>query len=224
VNDREGLGLAYNIAGVLHEAVSDYAHALADYQASLVIHEAIGDREGLRAALYNLGRFYEDAVYRPELARRCYRRAITLLEESRAGLERSVHRLTYLSDKLSLYRRMVLLERQAGNNVAAWETAERMRSRHLVDVLATVPLSPPTAVPSHMRLRENQLLARLRQLLHARLDGEAGESLVLTNKIGRVEAELTALWQEMEAVAPDYVDLRWGRPLVWKKTQQLLVG
>lgn len=223
MNDREGLGLSYNIAGVLCEATGDYAHALADYQASLVIHQAIGDGEGLRAALYNLGRFYEDTVYRPELARRCYRWAITLLEESRAGLERSAHRLTYLGDKLSVYRNLALLEWQAGKNVAAWETAERMRSRHLVDVLATVPLSPPVAVPARLRQRENQLLAKLQQLLHARLDREAGESLALTNEIGHLETELNALWQEVETVASDYVDLRRGRPLTLPDMKALAI-
>lgn len=222
MNNREGLGLVYNLAGVLREAVGDHAHALADYQASLVIQDAIDDREGLRATFYNLGRFYEDALDRLELARRCYRRAITLLEESRAGLERSVHRLTYLRDKLSVYRHLALLEWQAGNNVVAWETIERMRSRHLVDLLATVPLSPPTAVPTHLWHRENRLLTQLRQLLNARLDGEAGESLALANQVGRLETELNAVWQEMEAVAPDYVGLHRGRPLAWTSLRELL--
>lgn len=224
INDREGLGLAYNVAGVLWEAVGDYAHALAGYQASLVIQDAIDDKEGLRATFYNLGRFYEDAVHRPALARHCYWRAITFLEESRAGLERSVHRLTYLRDKLAAYQRLALLEWQAGNCLVSWETVERMRSRHLVDALATVPLSPPKVVPPRLRQREKQRLAGLRQLLHKRLDRDTGASLTLTTQIGRMEAELNAVWQEMEIIVPDYVDLRRGQPLVWKEAKQLLVG
>lgn len=224
MNNREGLGLVYNLAGILREAVGDHAQALASYQASLVIQDAIDDVEGLRATFYNLGRFYEDAVYRPELARRCYRRAIALLEESRAGLERSVHRLTYLRDKLPAYQRLAALEWQAEDSLAAWGTVQRMRSRHLVDALAVVPLSLPTAMPAHLRQQENQLLARLRQLLYTRFDGEVGESLALTNQIGRLEVELNTVWQEMEAVAPDYVDLRRGRPLVWTVVQRLLIN
>ena len=47
---------------------------------------------------------------------------------------------------------------------------------------------------------------------------EAGAPLVLANQIGRLEEGLNTVWQEMETVAPDYVDLRWemavgmGRP------------
>lgn len=222
MKDREGLGLAHDLAGVLREALSDYVHALADYQASLIIQGTIGDKEGMRASLYNLGRFYEDALGRPELARRCYRRAMALLEESRAGLERSVHRLNYLRDKLSIYRHLALIEWRTGNTAVAWETIERMRSRHLVDVLATVPLTPPKAVPPHLRHRESQLLARLRQLLNARLDVETGETLVLANRIGRLETELSAVWQEMEPFTPDYVSLRQGMLLTWKAVQRLL--
>lgn len=222
MNDREGLGLAYNLSGALHEALGDPAHALADYQASLVIQEAIADREGLRITLSNLGRFHEEVLAHLELARSCYRCAIAILEGSRADLERGVHRLTYMRDKFLVYERLALLAWMEGKRLAAWEAMEGMRARHLVDLLATAPIKPPANLPSRWQQEENKLLAQLRRLLNQRFGVGASQPLSFASEISRLETQLKATWQEMEKVAPDYVSFRQSRPLAWRDLREVL--
>ena len=223
IGDREGTGLSLSLLGVIHEALGDEERALACYQASLVVQASISDIEGMRATFYNLGRFHEDVLGRLDLARRCYQRAVTLLERSRAGLERRSHRLTYTSDKLRVYHHLALLEWRSENPTPAWEMTERARSRGLLDLLASLSLAPPPAVNPRDRQEESNLLAQLRGLLYTRsVTEDIDESLTLESQLGTIEAELDGVWEAMSAVAPGYVALRRGEPLSLPAVRELL--
>lgn len=66
-----------------------------------------------------------------------YKNAIEIIEHERAGLGREGARLSFLEDKEQVYGHLIFLLVKQGDSAAAFEYAERARSRNFVDVLAS---------------------------------------------------------------------------------------
>lgn len=100
-----------------------------------------------------LGRAYEK-LQRPQQAIDQYKNAIDIVESERAGLGKENTRLAFLTGKDNLYANLVTLLVRAGDNAAAFEYAERARSRNLVDVLASA--APKFSTGSESEAYERQ--------------------------------------------------------------------
>jgi CHAT domain-containing protein len=66
-----------------------------------------------------------------------YKNAIEIIEHERAGLGKEGTRLSFLEGKEEVYGRLIQLLVKEGDSAAAFEYAERARSRNFVDVLAS---------------------------------------------------------------------------------------
>ncbi len=68
-----------------------------------------------------------------------YKSAIEIIETERAGLGRQATRLAFFQEKERVYAQLIPLLVRAGDVTAAFEYAERSRSRNFVDLLASTP-------------------------------------------------------------------------------------
>lgn len=73
---------------------------------------------------------------RPVEAKKCLQSSIAVVEQLRAGLPSDAMRTSFLRDAAAPYAELVALELAAGDDVAAFDAAERSKSRALTDLLA----------------------------------------------------------------------------------------
>lgn len=70
------------------------------------------------------------------LAERCWQQAIDVLEKHRASINTEANKIGFIGDKTDVYDALVNLQVRQGNAAGALITAERAKSRALVDLLA----------------------------------------------------------------------------------------
>ena len=92
-------------------------------------HERLDLHRDLGAA------FEHQKQWRPAIDQ--YKNAIELIEHERAGLGKEGTRLAFLEGKEEVYGRLIQLLVKEGDSAAAFEYAERARSRNFVDMLAS---------------------------------------------------------------------------------------
>jgi tetratricopeptide (TPR) repeat protein len=167
------------------------AGAVAEYT------EAITEAERAGVGLLELqlrmarGRLYEQGGGREE-AEADYRRALALLDSSRGGLRSYDDRASFqLQSEAAGGALVSLLAGQPGREAAAFEAAERARSRALLDDLSRSPFHPPPDVPTKLAEEERGLLAELRQ--KERTGSASAE------QYDRLSRQLAGVWDRIRA-------------------------
>ncbi|MEL0027589.1 MAG: CHAT domain-containing protein [Perlucidibaca sp.] len=95
------------------------------------------------------------------LAERCWQRAIDVIEKYRSSINTEANKIGFVGDKMSVYDALIDLQVSQGKAGDALVTAERAKSRALVDLLAErQDFSPP---PGTRAEDIRAALARLRQ-------------------------------------------------------------
>lgn len=131
-----------------------------------------------------------------EAAERAYREAIELLEEVRATLQVDAYKSSYFGSQLKVYRDLVDLLLDQGRDAEAFETAERARSRALLDLIeAGTPVSgeqDPLALGLTVELD-----AARRELDRAYLDAEGEDDGSTWSEVVSIEERVASLGQEI---------------------------
>ncbi len=119
------------------------------------------------------------------------------------------------------YLRLILLNLSLHNHSRAWQTIQRARSRALTELLGISRLPVPDQVPLALRQREEELLARLRQLQPSITEPLSPDQIAHCLELS---AELDALWTEMQPLVPEYVAQRRGEPATFADVLAHLVA
>jgi CHAT domain-containing protein/Tfp pilus assembly protein PilF len=168
LDDPAGVAVAEGRLADLHLDLGEYGHAEARYRAALARLEdqPVGPirwqlQLGCGLALRGQGRLDEAAAD--------LRRSMHELETIGATLPVVERRYGYMEDKWSVYAELAKTEMARGRPAAAFEISERMRARHLVDLLARGRTGDRTPELTLVREEENlrRQIAHLSDELHA---------------------------------------------------------
>ena len=123
--------------------------------------------------------------------------------------------LIYITDSISLYLAQADLRK-------ALLTIERSRSRTLIEQLAQTRLSASAHVPSELLGEELRLLTELRRLRLALLRESDHDTYTISENISNAQQALTAVFDRMSLLAPDYAALRRPTSFTFDNLRQLL--
>lgn len=129
-------------------------------------------------------------------AERCYREAIELLEEVRAGLRVDAYKSAYFGSQLAVYLDLVDLLLDRGRPEEAFETAERARSRALLDLVEAGAPHAGDQDPLVQGLR-SELDAARQELDLAYLAAEGEKDGTRWARVVRIEERVARLGQEI---------------------------
>ncbi|MBL7994991.1 CHAT domain-containing protein [bacterium] len=148
-------GIAYDLANMarLNMKIGDPASALKLYQRSAGILEEIGDREGLWRTYSFIGTLYESAMKESQIlgddqkaaadrqnAIDALKKSVEQIESMRGNFTNKEFFDSFLKDKNPVYRKLISLLKQAGNNAEAFQYIERSKAKMSNDVLNATKL------------------------------------------------------------------------------------
>ena len=172
--------------------------------------DILNDRRSLAFGEYLFGSHYGMARLARqegdlELAQTHLAEAITLIESQRASIVTERHKLGFVADKLDVYRDMIELLLQTGDQPAALEYVERAKSRALIDLLASRDgLAGTTAAVSvsPSRAERNRLLSTLEEI-------EAKERIgsMERTRSATLSAERQSVLQRLQQLEPKTIAL-----------------
>jgi CHAT domain-containing protein len=143
-------GIAYDLANMarLNMKTGDQAAALKLYQRSAGILEEIGDREGLWRTYSFIGTLYEtsmkesmilgdekSAAANRQKAIDALKKSVDQIEGLRGNFTNKEFFDSFLKDKNPVYKKLISLLKQAGNNAEALQYIERSKAKMSNDVL-----------------------------------------------------------------------------------------
>jgi len=184
------------------------------FTAALKLQERLQARpQAHYSTLCNLAKIYDEQGHRDQ-AIALLEQAIELTEKPRAGTSGAEdERARFFSRFASAYEQLVDWNLQQGRVDAAFQVAERGRSRTLLDQLdiAGVDLRQTLTGPVGKQLLEQERTLRIRlNSLHARallasgqVDG-ADKSRQLAEEIATVQREFSVAWTEIRNASPYY--------------------
>jgi tetratricopeptide (TPR) repeat protein len=152
----------------------------------------------------NLKQAYED-----------YRESIERIERIRSQFSLEADKLDILRGKAGVYSDMISLLCIKENNAGrAWAYVGRAKSRTLLDYLRLIELPVPQSIPKDLQSKEKELLESIRiRDRQARTTEKADQAYLLSQEIAKLQSERGNLYDQMVDFAPEYVDLRKGKPL-----------
>lgn len=148
-------GMAYDLANMarLNMKTGDPASALKLYQRSASILEEIGDREGLWRTYSFIGTLYETSMKESQIlgdekkaaadrqkAIDALKKSVNHIESLRGNFTNKEFFDSFLRDKSPVYRKLISLLKQAGNNAEALHYIERSKAKMSNDVLNATKL------------------------------------------------------------------------------------
>lgn len=148
-------GIAYDLANMarLNMKTGDQASALKLYQRSAIILEDIGDREGLWRTYSFIGTLYETSMKESRIlgdekkatadrqkAIEALKKSVEQIESLRGNFSNKEFFDSFLKDKNPVYKKLISLLKQAGNNAEALNYIERSKAKMSNDVLNATKL------------------------------------------------------------------------------------
>lgn len=221
-DDPVGEAAALGQSGDLYRSVGDLRRAEAAYRRGLQLAG-----EGAPPISWRLheglGRTISRA--RPVEAVAELRRAIVDIERSSALLTLSQRRAAYMDDKWQVYAALAQLQARAGRAGDAFDTSERMRARHTLDLLARSPNPPPSQFASSARGRELSLRRRVallrsdmlsRPLAHRAFDNGRAAVALDSAELRAAENGHADLLRDIEADDASSAALLRGEAISWR--------
>jgi len=152
-----------------------------------------------------------------------FEEAIDRIESQRKGLVLEEHKLSFGHNKSSMYTDFAVLKLdEREDTLAAFELLEAGKSRALLDMLGHLRLES-ASVPEDDLAKEAELVAEIRAEYQALL-GVTDEA-TRADAMSRIEMRRKQLAETLDELAqrcPDYVALRRGDPITFRRTQALL--
>lgn len=118
-------------------------------------------------------------------------------------------------DKTRVYSDMISFLCLKKDDVCeAWKYVELAKSRTLLDFMRFVELSAPQNIPENLLIKEKELMESIKICDRlTRKTEKADEVSTLSQKIIKLQSELNKLYDQIEKIQPEYVDIRRGKPL-----------
>lgn len=143
LSDKREIALTYTGVGLAFVLLEEYQGAKASYEQALTTCKE-GDKithpEVAWVALHGMGKAFERMnEYEQALAK--YKEAIALIETTRQGLTEDSNRLSFLDDKMIVYRDAIALTlllcktRRSHSEIEAMELIEHSKSRTLLEIM-----------------------------------------------------------------------------------------
>lgn len=213
IGDRRAESNQLGNLGTVYQRMEDYEKAANYHQQALRVSLDIGDLDAQRRHLSNLGIVYTDGLKDDVQAYTYLSEAIDLTEQLRSSLVEGAFRMGYFRERLYVYRAMVGVCLRLGHRAEAWQFVERARSRVFLDALSHTEIAPPVvARTGHpARVRELVMAIRSQEVALIRLEDNSGRNR-LARQIAQMQTQLAELLSRLEAIAPEYVALRLGKP------------
>jgi CHAT domain-containing protein/thioredoxin-like negative regulator of GroEL len=145
--------------------------------------------------------------------------ATRIADVARASTVEDAQRVAIANQRIEAFNavtrlclRQALAGGPAGEAAAedAWRANEAMRARSFLDALGDDEIAVPAEVPPALVQQEAAALQRRRQLINS-----GAQDIAFWDALGKVHADLDAIWDQMLAVAPTaagYVEVRRSRP------------
>jgi tetratricopeptide (TPR) repeat protein len=143
-------------------------------------------------------------------------RAVLLTDKLRTGSLQERHRISYLEDRINIYELAVDICLALGKKVEALEYVEKGKSRALMDLVATAPLTPRgrSKKTNDLIRRESEILQQLKGMQNFDIfDLTSGTLRQRERPVYRYHAlmeELDEIYTALEKVESQYVSLRRG--------------
>jgi CHAT domain-containing protein len=204
------LGTVLTDMGIPSEALVKLSEALnlvpVSYNPDLV-SKIFGNRGRCHEKMNHLKEAFED-----------YEQSIVQIELIRSKFSLEEYKLDILRKKEYSYSDMVSLLCLKWNDAdgaeRAWEYVERAKSRSLLDYLRLVELPTPQNVPKNQQSKEKDLIESIRIFdRQARTTRKKEELISCSQKIAELQNELNDYYNQIQTIAPQYVELRRGKPL-----------
>lgn len=215
----------------LLERVEDRSSARRLYTSVLKVARRLDSPRLLFPAYWGLARLQRKE--RPASARRAYSRALDELERVLVQLPGDELRFAFLGDKLQVYEETVALLLEMGGPrrvCAAFETAERAKSRALLEMLSgALEVLPKGGTPATRALAQ-RLAERQEELrwYRGRLEkaavenGGTADSAYLRGEVLSREKEVQSLLRELSFRGDEYAELMAARPVALQDVQAAL--
>ncbi|PIP40272.1 MAG: hypothetical protein COX19_06080 [Desulfobacterales bacterium CG23_combo_of_CG06-09_8_20_14_all_51_8] len=145
-----------------------YAEAEKAYDQALSMSRDMRLKENIWRALFGKAKIQLEFYKNPGQAETLLREAVDVIETLRSDLKIERLRENFLTDKLSVYEALVRLLADTGKPVAAFEMAERSRSRNFIDLLGSGQIGFSDDAENQLFRRQHLILSEI----------EANESLL----------------------------------------------
>jgi CHAT domain-containing protein len=156
-----------------------------------------------------------------------FRRAIAEVERTSGAIRLDERRSAFLEDKWSVYARLALAERALGDDAEAFTTSERLRARQMVSLLARGRI-PPVEAADSIRLREEDLRARIDDLTGALLEGASASTLrganlsvasldMMRATLDSAQRAYSLILLEMKEGSPEYARVVSAETVGWQE-------
>lgn len=217
--DFGNIGYAYYLSG-------DFQKALEYYERLLSIPRVEDFKPVAITAFYGKGKVFE-AQGKLSVALDLYQRAIAMIEEIRGGIGNRF-KMSFLEDKLDVYKDIILLFLKLGDPKQALYYAEKAKSKMFLELLENTKIGIKNSLNKEdiERLRELELqLRNLTDELKTKefelpTDQRNRSILKLQNMIRELEQEAKAIQERI--VNPEYISLVQVDPLPLAQFQKLL--
>jgi tetratricopeptide (TPR) repeat protein len=212
-----------NLAAI-YRTRDDLTMALRLQNDALKLARKLGNPDNLFRILVSRGETHLKAG-RSNQAYADYHEAIEHMETMRGGLTLEEHKIGFLrGGKITVYQRMVqLLWGAIGRAGEALTCAERAKSRVLLELLATTPLTPPSGIDEAILAQEQELVHALRVQERAlRLAPSDGQRRAIAAEIAAGQEKHHQLIKSLASMSPEYAALRLGHPLSFAEVSELL--
>ena len=161
------------------------------------------DRGRCHEKMDNFNQAYED-----------YRESIERIELIRSQFSLEEYKLDIRANKENVYSDMISLLCKENDAGKAGEYVGRAKSRTLLDFLRLIELPVPQSIPKDLQSKEKKLLESIRiRDRQARATEKADQASLFSQEITKLQSERGKLYDQIMDFAPEYVDLRRGKPL-----------
>ena len=149
----------------------------------------------------------------PEQALVAYEEALACVESIRMRLTAPTAQARYRATAEAIYTAPLALHLRQNNAAAAFDIAERARSRGLADLLANQQVQPHVDLPAHLLEQHEALRQRLDQV---------STNEFTPAEVGELERSLAEIEHQIELLDPAYATLRSATPLTATEVQAWL--
>ncbi len=220
--------------GLIYFAIEDYSNALSYYQQALEIAEKINFQKKVNLLLPELGFLSEIIGIKErtksfkETAISYFKRAVEAFESIRSRLKLEEDRSSFFENKLWVYKSLIILLVDLGNDPEAFNYLERAKSRALVDLLANrVRLQKEGNIRNYEEERKLQMKIELLldQIEREQEKTDEIDRAILKMRIGEIEKtrkQYAELILKIKRENPEIYSLISVNPLTLKEVQELL--
>jgi CHAT domain-containing protein/Tfp pilus assembly protein PilF len=223
------LGQAYDLGniGYIYYQLGDFQNALIYYEKQLNIPYIRDFKPVMITALYGKGKVFK-AQGKLSKALELYQQSITIIEQIRGNIKDQFSKMSFLEDKLKVYKEIVLLLLEMGDSERALYYAEKAKSRTFLELLKQTDIELKEGANKNEIEQHRKLKLQLRTLTD-QLNNKQFETpsenrdrslLRIKDQIATLEPQLKNL--EEQIVNSDYNSLVQAEPLPLKKLQKML--